>query len=88
MEIHKSTLLSVYMIANVIAYILDILFAKEKLFLKINSQLEPIRNKYDELYQDKNYINDVLHDGATKARSYAVEKISLIKEVIGISKIT
>ena len=27
--------------------------AKEKLFLKINSQLEPIRNKYDELYQDK-----------------------------------
>jgi tryptophanyl-tRNA synthetase len=62
--------------------------AKEKLFLKINSQLEPIRNKYDELYQDKNYINDVLHDGATKARSYAVEKISQIKEVIGISKIT
>ena len=62
--------------------------AKEKLFLKINSQLEPIRNKYDELYHDKNYINDVLHDGATKARSYAVEKISLIKEVIGISKIT
>ena len=62
--------------------------AKEKLFLKINSQLEPIRNKYDELYQDKNYINDVLHEGATKARCYAEEKISLIKEVIGISKIT
>ena len=62
--------------------------AKEKLFLKINAQLEPIRIKYDELHQDKNYINDVLRDGAIKARSYAVEKISLIKEVIGISKIT
>ena len=35
MEIHKSTLLSVYMIANIIAYILDILFAKEKLFVKM-----------------------------------------------------
>jgi len=62
--------------------------AKEKLFLKINSQLEPIRNKHDELYQNKDYINDVLHDGAKKAKSYAIEKISQIKEVIGISKIT
>ena len=62
--------------------------AKQKLFLKINSQLEPIRNKHDELYQNKDYINDVLHDGAKKAKSYAIEKISQIKEVIGISKIT
>ena len=62
--------------------------AKEKLFLKINSQLEPIRNKHDELHQNKDYINDVLHDGAKKAKSYAAEKISQIKEVIGISKIT
>ena len=62
--------------------------AKEKLFLKINSQLEPIRNKHDELQQNKDYINDVLHDGAKKAKSYAIEKISQIKEVIGISKIT
>ena len=62
--------------------------AKEKLFLKINSQLEPIRNKHDELHQNKDYINDVLHDGAKKAKSYAIEKISQIKEVIGISKIT
>ena len=62
--------------------------AKEKLFHKVNSQLEPIRDKYDQLHQDKNYINDVLNDGAKKARSHAVEKISQIKEVIGISKIT
>ena len=62
--------------------------AKEKLFLKINSQLEPIRNKHDELLQNKDYINDVLHHGAKKAKSYAIEKISQIKEVIGISKIT
>ena len=62
--------------------------AKEKLFHKVNSQLEPIRDKYDQLHQDKNYINDVLNDGAKKARSHAVEKISQIKEVIGISKIS
>jgi hypothetical protein len=34
MGIHKSTFLSLYVIANSIAYILDILFAKEKLFIK------------------------------------------------------
>jgi len=62
--------------------------AKEKLFHKVNSQLEPIRDKYDQFHQDKNYINDVLNDGAKKARSHAVEKISQIKEVIGISKIS
>jgi len=62
--------------------------AKEKLFHKVNSQLEPIRDKYDQLHQDKNYINDVLNDGAKKARSHAAEKISQIKEVIGISKIS
>tara|TARA_B100000927_G_scaffold18705_1_gene14331 strand:- start:68 stop:1060 length:993 start_codon:yes stop_codon:yes gene_type:complete len=62
--------------------------AKEKLFHKVNSQLEPIRDKYDQLHQDKNYINDVLNDGAKKARSHAVKKISQIKEVIGISKIS
>ena len=62
--------------------------AKEKLFHKVNSQLEPIRDKYDQLHQDKNYINDVLYDGAKKARSHAVKKISQIKEVIGISKIS
>ena len=62
--------------------------AKQKLFLKINSQLEPIRNKHVELQQNKDYINDVLRDGAKKAKFYAAEKISQIKEVIGISKIT
>ena len=62
--------------------------AKEKLFHKVNSQLEPIRDKYDQFHQDKNYINDVLNDGAKKARSHAVKKISQIKEVIGISKIS
>ena len=62
--------------------------AKEKLFHKVNLQLEPIRDKYDQLHQDKNYINDVLNDGAKKARSHAVKKISQIKEVIGISKIS
>ncbi len=62
--------------------------AKDKLFHKINSQLEPIRDKYDQLHQDKNYINDVLNDGAKKARLHAIEKISQIKEVIGISKIS
>ena len=37
---------------------------------------------------DKNKINDLLSDGANKARVIAKEKISEIREVIGIKPIT
>ena len=43
---------------------------------------------YEELIKDKNYINDVLSDGSKKARLLAKEKISEIREVIGIKKIS
>ncbi len=33
------------------------------------------------------YLNDVLNEGAKKARLLAQEKILAIKEIIGISKI-
>ena len=62
--------------------------AKEKLFQVINAELEPIRYKYMELEKDTDYINDLLSDGAKRARSLAKIKILEIKEVTGISKIT
>ena len=62
--------------------------AKEKLFQVINAELMPIRSKYLELEKDTDYINDLLSDGAKKARSLAKIKILEIKEVTGITKIT
>ena len=62
--------------------------AKEKLFQVINAELEPIRYKYMELEKDTDYINDLLSDGAKRARSLAKIKILEIKEVTGITKIT
>ena len=62
--------------------------AKEKLFNIINSELLPIRAKYEELINDKDYLNDVLSEGAKKARILAIEKIKEVKEVIGFTKIS
>ena len=62
--------------------------AKDILFNKVNDELEPIRNRYNDLINDKNKINDFLSDGANKARVIAKDKISEIREVIGIKPIT
>jgi hypothetical protein len=58
------------------------------LFNSINNELEPIRSRFEELKEDDDYINDLLSDGAKKARYIAKNKISQIKEVIGITKIS
>ena len=61
--------------------------AKEILFKLINEELNPIRTKFEELKNNNDYLNDVLNEGAKKARLLAQEKILAIKEIIGISKI-
>ena len=54
----------------------------------INAELLPIRSKYEDLTNDPDYLNDVLGDGAKKARTLAQEKIEKVKEVIGLTKIS
>ena len=61
--------------------------AKEVLFHSINKELKPIRLKYEELSKNKDNINDLLSDGAKKARIIAKEKIQYIREAVGLSKI-
>ena len=61
--------------------------AKEVLFHSINKELKPIRLKYEELSKNKDNINDLLSDGAKKARIIAKEKIQHIRESVGLSKI-
>ena len=62
--------------------------AKQLLFNVINTELEPVRSKLEELKEDNDFINDLLSDGAKKARIIAKDKISQIKEVIGITQIS
>ena len=62
--------------------------AKNKLFEIINKDLEPVRNRYEELLNDKDLINDLLSDGAKKVRPIAKEMIDSIRSSIGINKIS
>ena len=62
--------------------------AKEILFNAINQELKPVREKHSKYIEDKGLINDLLNDGAKKARVIAKEKISKIREVIGIKDIS
>jgi tryptophanyl-tRNA synthetase len=62
--------------------------AKNKLFTVVNNELTPIRNRYEEFSSDSKYINDLLHEGATKTRVLAREKINSIRELIGIKTIS
>jgi len=62
--------------------------AKEILFDSINKELKPIRTKYEELSENKDYINDLLSDGAKKARTIAKEKILQIREAVGLTRIS
>ncbi len=54
--------------------------AKGILFELINEELNPIRAKFEELKNNNDYLNDVLYEGAKKARVLAQEKILAIKE--------
>ena len=62
--------------------------AKNKLFEIINKDIEPVRNRYEELLNDKDLINDLLSDGAKKVRPIAKEMIDSIRSSIGINKIS
>ena len=62
--------------------------AKNKLFEIVNEELEPIRHKYESLSEDKDLINDLLSDGASKVRIQAKDMILSLRESIGIQKIS
>ncbi|MGL1891334.1 MAG: tryptophan--tRNA ligase [Spirochaetaceae bacterium] len=58
--------------------------AKSELFEVVNAELKPIREKYYDLMENKDYIDEVLKKGATSAREIASKKISLLRSAIGI----
>ena len=61
--------------------------AKKKLFSIINSEISPIREKYFELNNKPNLLNDLFSEGARKVRPQAQELIGRLREALGINKI-
>ena len=62
--------------------------AKNKLFNIINNEMLPLREKYILLENDKNLLNDLLHDCSKKVRPIAQEMLASIRDSIGIKNIS
>lgn len=58
--------------------------AKAELFEVVNAELKPIRDKYNDLMANKDYIDEVLKKGALQAREIAAKKVSILRSAIGI----
>ena len=61
--------------------------AKSKLFEAVNSELSPIRERFNELSKDNNLVNDLLDAGAKKVKPLAQDMLGEVRELVGISKI-
>ena len=62
--------------------------AKNKLFEVVNNEITPIRESYEKLQEDKDFINDLLSDGSNKVRPIAKELLDSIRSSVGITKIS
>ena len=60
---------------------------KKDLFAIINNEILPIREKYTELKDQPDFLNDLFSDGARKVRPQAQELVGKLREAVGISKI-
>jgi tryptophanyl-tRNA synthetase len=58
--------------------------AKKRLVELTNELLDPFRQRYEELSQDSDYVEDVLREGGKKARAIAVELIERVRSATGI----
>ena len=61
--------------------------AKECVFNELNTLIIPLREKYLELKDQSNYLNEILAFGAEKVRPQAREMLLKIKDLVGISSI-
>jgi len=62
--------------------------AKNKLFEVVNYEITPIRESYEKLQEDKDFINDLLSDGSNKVRPISKELLDSIRSSVGINKIS
>lgn len=58
--------------------------AKKELFEKIESEIGPMREKYDQLMADPDRIEQILQEGARKAREITVPFLAELKKAVGL----
>jgi tryptophanyl-tRNA synthetase len=58
--------------------------AKQMLLEKIDAYFGPFREKRKQLAADKNYVDDVLREGARRARAEASKTMELVREATGL----
>jgi len=57
----------------------------KKIFAKnLNARLEPFRNRRAELSNDPHYVDDVLDDGANRARAIAEKTMTEVRQAVGL----
>ncbi len=62
--------------------------AKKLLLAKINAHFEPARIKRKDLIANKGFVEDILKEGAKKARAEARVTIDLVREAVGMKKLS
>ena len=58
--------------------------AKQELFEIMNETIAPIRSKYEDLINNKTYINEVLTEGAKKASKIVSKKVAFLRKELGL----
>ncbi|WP_049621082.1 tryptophan--tRNA ligase [Frateuria defendens] len=58
--------------------------AKQVLFERLESQIAPMRERYDALVAKPAQIEEILQEGARKARAIATPKLAVLREAIGL----
>lgn len=61
--------------------------AKKQLFELINSELSAARDRYTRLMDDPGHIEDVLQQGAERAREHSARLMRRVREAVGIAPI-
>ena len=60
--------------------------AKKQLFELVNDEVSEARNRYNELMENPQHIEQVLAQGAEKAREYATPFLQKLRKAVGIYK--
>ena len=60
--------------------------AKDILFSLVNEKIEPFRQRYEAIKEDKSYLENVLVEGAVKARQEASKVLEKVRSSIGIRR--
>ncbi|MCD4796570.1 MAG: tryptophan--tRNA ligase [Candidatus Cloacimonetes bacterium] len=58
--------------------------AKQELFEILNETIAPIRQRYENLINNKDYIDEVLRNGAERASEIVYKKLSFLRKEIGL----